>query len=61
MRSVGVVPTFETLQVLQQARARNSSDAIARRRLAKAVRDEEALRREAGEERRAKLRDGLAE
>jgi hypothetical protein len=60
MRSVGVVPTFETLQVLQHARARNSADAIARRRLAKAMRDEAALRSDADEERRAKLRDGLS-
>lgn len=59
MRSVGVVPTFESLKALEEARRRNSPDAIARRRLAKAMRDEAVLRREADEERRKRLQDGL--
>lgn len=57
MRSVGVVPTFEALAALRDARARNSPDAIARRKLAKAVRDEQALRQEATEARRAMADD----
>lgn len=57
MRSVGVVPTFEALAALREARERNSPDAIARRKLAKAVREEQALRQEAAEARRTMTDD----
>ena len=59
LRSVGVVPTFEALKELEEARMRNSPEAIARRRLARAVRDEQRLREEAAEARRKLLEDGL--
>lgn len=59
LRSVGVVPTFEALKELEEARLRNSPEAIARRRLARAVRDEQRLREEADEARRKLLEDGL--
>ena len=42
MRSVGLIPTAETLTALRDHRHRNTPDAIARRRLVNAMREVEA-------------------
>ncbi len=44
MRSVGIIPTVDTIKALQTSRERNSRDAIARRKMAKAIRDDQARR-----------------
>ena len=55
MRSVGVTPTFESLTALTARRLRMSPEAAARRRLARALRDEgEAQAARVGEKERAR-------
>ena len=55
MRSVGLTPTFDSMTALTARRMRISPDAVARRRSARALRDEgEAQKQRVGEKERAR-------